>query len=434
MNYGECMRRIVLVVSLIVAGMVGIAQPAQAAQVTRTCKETGKGCAIGMIGPGGGVVFYDAGSQQWWGRFLEARMEPKAFGSHWGPSESLYIDGQDGLSASMLRLRSMQIGMGAKNTQLMLEKFGELSIAAKIQSGWSIPSADELDALYNYWKLGGTGRFYRGVIWTSSEQSATFAWYQQFQDGTKFTDANGIIKGLTGNKDLLMSPYHEGSFASQKFGVVAVRSFPAGSGNPPPPVVVTSVRQNAQCSAGLSCSVGDVGPGGGVVFYDAGSTKWWGRYLEAAPASCEIAGVPFKPAGGVQGIHAFQIDRVRAKAVGAGKANTDLILRRYGKTASHAAALVRSQACNGFTDWFLPSSGELNIAWRVLAQNRVNREPTPVGGFDIGYYWTSSDYNGTEAWMQYFNDGQQFDRVQTLSENRQPPNRTFKVRGVRAFG
>ena len=434
MNYGEYMRRIVLVMSLMVAGLVAIAQPAQAAQVTRTCKETGKGCAIGMIGPGGGVVFYDAGSQQWWGRFLEARMEPKAFGSHWGPSESLYIDGQDGLSASMLRLRSMQIGMGAKNTQLMLEKFGESSIAAKIQSGWSIPSADELDALYNYWKLGGTGRFYRGVIWTSSEQSATFAWYQQFQDGTKFTDANGIIKGLTGNKDLLMSPYHEGSFASQKFGVVAVRSFPAGSGNPPPPVVVTSVRQNAQCSAGLSCSVGDVGPGGGVVFYDAGSTKWWGRYLEAAPASCEIAGVPFKPAGGVQGIHALQIDRVRAKAVGAGKANTELILRRYGKTASHAAALVRSQACNGFTDWFLPSSGELNIAWRVLAQNRVNREPTPVGGFDIGYYWTSSDYNGTEAWMQYFNDGQQFDRVQTLSENRQPPNRTFKVRGVRAFG
>jgi hypothetical protein len=328
----------------------------------------------------------------------------------------------------------MQIGMGANNTQLMLEKFGAASIAGKIRSGWSIPSADELDALYNYWKLGGTGRFYRGVIWTSSEQSATFAWYQQFQDGTKFTDANGIIKGLTGNKDLLMSPYHEGSFASQKFGVVAVRAFPAGSGTPPPPTVVTSVRQNAQCSAGLSCAVGDIGPGGGVVFYDAGSTKSWGRYLEAAPASCEIAGVPFKPAGGVQGIHALQIDRVRAKALGAGKANTDLIVRRYGKTASHAAALVRSQACNGLTDWFLPSSSELNIAWRVLAQNRVNREPTPIGGFDIGYYWTSSDYNGTEAWMQYFNDGQQFDRLQTLSENRQPPNRTFKVRGVRAFG
>ena len=425
------MRRVAVALSLLLGTLVGLTAPAQA---VTTCKETGEGCAVGMIGPGGGVVFYDAGSQQWWGRFLEARMEPKAFGSNWGPRESLYIDGQDGLSISMLRLRSMQIGMGAKNTQLMLEKFGAASIAGKIQSGWSIPSVDELDALYNYWKLGGAGRFYRGVIWSSSEQSATFAWYQQFQDGTKFTDANGIIRGLSGNKDLVMSPYHQGSFASQKFGVVSVRAFPAGAGTPPRPVVVSSVRQNAQCSAGVSCAVGDIGPGGGVVFYDAGSTQSWGRYLEAAPASCEIAGVPFKPVGGVQGIHALQIDRVRAKAIGMGRANTDLIVQKYGATRSHAAALVRSQACNGLTDWLLPSSGELNLAWRVLAQNRVNREPTPVGGFDIGYYWTSSDYNGTEAWTQYFNDGQQFDRVQTLSANKQAPYRTFKVRGVRAFG
>jgi len=425
------MRRVAVALSLLLGTLVGLTAPAQA---VTTCKETGEGCAVGMVGPGGGVVFYDAGSQQWWGRFLEARMEPKAFGSNWGPRESLYIDGQDGLSISMLRLRSMQIGMGAKNTQLVLEKFGAASIAGKIQSGWSIPSVDELDALYNYWKLGGAGRFYRGVIWSSSEQSATFAWYQQFQDGTKFTDANGIIRGLSGNKDLVMSPYHQGSFASQKFGVVSVRAFPAGAGTPPRPVVVSSVRQNAQCSAGVSCAVGDIGPGGGVVFYDAGSTQSWGRYLEAAPASCEIAGVPFKPVGGVQGIHALQIDRVRAKAIGMGRANTDLIVQKYGATRSHAAALVRSQACNGLTDWFLPSSGELNLAWRVLAQNRVNRELTPVGGFDIGYYWTSSDYNGTEAWTQYFNDGQQFDRVQTLSANKQAPYRTFKVRGVRAFG
>ncbi|MFM8835538.1 MAG: hypothetical protein ACKOFM_01575, partial [Actinomycetota bacterium] len=40
----------------------------------------------------------------------------------------------------------------------------------------------------------------------------------------------------------------------------------------------------APCSSdGTGCSVGSVGPGGGVVFYDAGSPQWWGRYLEAWP-------------------------------------------------------------------------------------------------------------------------------------------------------
>ncbi|MEN9300885.1 MAG: hypothetical protein RLZZ254_666, partial [Actinomycetota bacterium] len=58
----------------------------------------------------------------------------------------------------------------------------------------------------------------------------------------------------------------------------------------------------------------------------------------------------------------------------------------------------------------------------------------PLGDFDKGYYWTSTDYNNVTAWTQYFTDGQQFDRVQTLAANKQPPNRPFRVRMIRAFG
>ncbi len=39
---------------------------------------------------------------------------------------------------------------------------------------------------------------------------------------------------------------------------------------------------------GGPCAVGDVGPGGGTVFYDAGTTQSWGRYLEAAPTDYQV--------------------------------------------------------------------------------------------------------------------------------------------------
>ena len=120
--------------------------------------------------------------------------------------------------------------------------------------------------------------------------------------------------------------------------------------------------------------------------------------------------------------------RVASKAIGVGKDNTGRL-----KKVSSPAALAASKPCNGFSDWFLPSKDELNEAFRWLSHSRKGFQLTPVGQFERGYYWTSSDYNGSTAWSQYFADGQQFDRVQTLTGNRKPPARQFNVRPMRAF-
>jgi hypothetical protein len=90
--------------------------------------------------------------------------------------------------------------------------------------------------------------------------------------------------------------------------------------------------------------------------------------------------------------------------------------------------------CGGLNDWFLPSKDELNEAFRWLSHSRTGLKLTPIGQFERGYYWTSSDYNGRTAWTQYFADGQQFDRVQTLAANLAPPSRPLLIRPMRAFG
>ena len=407
-----------------------------------TCASDGANCKVGDVGPGGGIVFYDAGSQQFWGRFLEAKTNSVSANGIWGTSDLLPWE----------RIPSKQIGFGSFNSSRMsvdpLSVYSRLKDSA-FSGGFYLPSKNELDALYNYWRISGDDRlrYADAPMWTSSEASATFAWYQLFQDGTQFTDANGIIpqvagKKLAGNKDYLASPVHVGSdFKATPFHVIGVSAFPKNFFLPAWDHV-SRTTSNPSCSAGGAntvCNIGDIGPGGGIVFHDAGKEEYWGRYLEIAPQSCEGVRLPWRPAGNEKTVYkdangqsAAEL-RVLAKGVGMGKVNTRIVTLALG-AGGYAAKYAEDLNCSGVDDWFLPSKDELDLAYNLLAQDRIGGKDTPVGGFNKGYYWTSTDYNNETAWSQYFMDGQQFDRVQTLSGNRLPPSNPFRVRPIRAFG
>lgn len=436
-------RRIALMGATALMVVASVAHYSNAAEVASAqempamsipCLNDGTGCRVGSVGPGGGIVFYDADSPQWWGRFLEAQLESKPALGPWG---DLNAKNQNPSYSKL-------IGMGYTNSLLMSKEQNSVyaRLANSVFRGFYLPSKDELDALYNYWKYSGDPRlkYAAAPMWTSSEASPTFAWYQLFQDGTQFTDANGIIRGLKSNKDYVKSAAHVGSeFVPKPFQVIGVRAF--GYINPTVDAkLISATTNNPQCSNGgenTVCKVGDIGPGGGIVFYDAGRTTAFGRYLEIAPKSCEGERLPWRPANNKKevylGMSAAKM-RVEAKLLGMGKINTDRIISAIGNMAgNHAAKFADDSVCGGKNDWFLPSKDELDIAFNRLAQNRVAGNDTPVGGFNKGYYWTSSDYNNKTAWTQYFMDGQQFDRIQTLDGNATPPT-PFRVRAVRAFG
>jgi len=179
-------------------------------------------------------------------------------------------------------------------------------------------------------------------------------------------------------------------------------------------------------------AVGDIGPGGGYVFYDKGFISDGWRYLEAAPASRE-----FTAEWGLDGITCPGT----AEGIGTGQANTTAIinlLNANGETEK-AAQLCDALTINGFSDWYLPSKDELNEMYLQLCVGNN------IGGFVINddvyphsYYWSSSVFHsdGDEwysrycTWLQRFSDG-----YQPIHYTYSYASRTyqFRVRGVRAF-
>lgn len=445
---------------------IGTTLASNSVSARRSCA-TGGVCALGDIGPGGGVVFFVSATPQWWGQYLEVARRRNRSGSSWD-SVVVHTAGDTKLE----RIRGKAIGAGGENTQRLAAlsevwRLRELNIQfSKPSTGsrWYVPSKDELDALYNYVATAGSalrkvhpialnGRPY----WTSSEASDTFAWYQLFHDGTQFTDANGIITGLTGNKDLTRSNAHKGSsFLPADMQFAFIRAFaPMGAVLPPRPEIPTvpaGGRPSSTCSAGISCEVGDIGPGGGLIFHDAGSRQSWGRWLEAAPASCQASGKVWRIAApGPKGTRQLPLlyptwstaarQRVESKALGMGARNTALILKQHAglpdeAVGSTAAGYAASLICGGLDDWFLPSKDELDALYNVLAANGHDLGGANPFGFIRGFYWTSSEYNNENAWMHLWVDGQQFDREKWLSGGvrRDGGFNPFHVRPIRAFG
>jgi len=161
-----------------------------------------------------------------------------------------------------------------------------------------------------------------------------------------------------------------------------------------------------------SYAVGDIGPGGGLVFlisdgqtYEMAPKTWDGGSGDPQAAWCNTN----SNLTGASGL-----------AVGDGSANTAAML---GVCASGAAKDVTDYQGGGFTDWYLPSQGELNAMYLYF---RTPGFDAATYGFEINFYWTSSQsqFSSSNAWYQSFGNGDQPDGAKTTS---------LRVRPIRAF-
>jgi hypothetical protein len=144
-----CVAALVASASIVtVAGASAPVPPIGPIPITSLCKIDGSGCRVGSTGPGGGIVYYDAGSPRWWGQFLEATSSSTPARVPWSGQLVRATQGNP--------TDSKAIGMGSINS-LAMEALDPQSVYARhkatfFKDVFFLPSKDELDALYNYWK------------------------------------------------------------------------------------------------------------------------------------------------------------------------------------------------------------------------------------------------------------------------------------------
>ena len=198
---------------------------------------------------------------------------------------------------------------------------------------------------------------------------------------------------------------------------------------------------NSTCALGGACSVGDIGPGGGVVFYVAGSTftvnGQQARYLEAAPAGWYDTSTSDPQVAWSGNTNTSIGSSAQGTAIGTGYTNTTAITGQSGggNTSNRAATLARAYSGGGKTDWYLPSSLE-------LAQLYTNRSyvpglteatvagTTPIASFT---YWSSTESTTSKAYVYGFASNVVTGYGQNFADKSDSTTAAGRVRPIRAF-
>jgi hypothetical protein len=201
-------------------------------------------------------------------------------------------------------------------------------------------------------------------------------------------------------------------------------------------ITATNASGSATQSFGLTVTavvytVGQAGPGGGIIFYVASTPFACGptraatcNYLEVTPSGWKDGGDLARTWAQATPVD-YRATTVpgngaTATAIGWGYRNTRAIIAQGNTdTATSAAAFADSHTVTVsgvvYDDWYLPSKDELD---------QLYEERTRVGGFVLNGYWSSTENSTNLAWGEDFRDRSQYSGGK---------GNGYYVRPVRAF-
>ena len=184
--------------------------------------------------------------------------------------------------------------------------------------------------------------------------------------------------------------------------------------------------------------LGDVGPGGGLIFFVDTLSQFDGfTYLEAAPVDVQATAWATNSVGcfdisnaasscltaSVYQASLVDSSRINAAKIGQGSVNTALIGTRLlagGQVdnTKFAAGLADAYVYGTTADWYLPSINE-------LGQMHANLRAKGLGNFQDTYYWSSTEFGSGSAWFVLFDGGSFSNGLKSFP---------FSVRPIRSFG
>jgi hypothetical protein len=210
----------------------------------------------------------------------------------------------------------------------------------------------------------------------------------------------------------------------------------------------------------VSYSIGEIGPGGGRIFYydaagfncgpDFNSTgsPTGGKcnYLEVAPSGWNTGSDPslawatFNWSNEVPNVTKKNSDWNTAAGIGLGYKDSRAIVT-YGNDATSAAGAARAYTGGSKNDWYLPSPVESNLLcqWARGVPSSISTTCTggtlnsatygaSSAGFAGDFYWTSTQGDGYPSYASTFH----FSLLNPTQGSRQK-NTSNKVRPIRAF-
>ncbi|HUW87386.1 MAG TPA: hypothetical protein VMW30_03295 [Candidatus Paceibacterota bacterium] len=323
---------------------------------------------------------------------------------------------------------------GSKLAAVVYGNPGNIYTSADSGATWTVRATD----LNKYWQgiaMSGDGSklvasSYTGALYTSQDSGATWTPINSIQsaygvalsaDGTKFVvttpgyiytlgsastptpkpssiAAKNVLNGkctkvgtTTKSKGISLKCVKVGKkLVWQKVSIAPVTKTPT--------VKPSATKAKNPCVVAGNCPIGSTGPGGGIVFYDAGSQQSWGRYLEAAPSGW--SGKSADPNSiwcnvSVDVVATVTDPLVRA-GIGKGSANTTAILTAC---TSSAAAVAHAYRGGGMQNWYLPSSLEAKAMYSVLWASNSILGGANIGKFNPNAYWTSTQADAAYAGM-----------------------------------